>query len=89
VSTLRLTHLDFERVEFVLLNADGRELRPVVVRVGSGRTWRQAVHFPNLVSEGGASLGDPTLDDEARERAAELLVVLEASVRIARATGAA
>jgi hypothetical protein len=76
---LRLTHLSFERVEFVLVDQDGNRVRPVVVKVGSGTSWRQAVHFPTVGTDGTASTGSAALDRTICERAAEELIRLEAA----------
>jgi hypothetical protein len=77
---LRLRHVSFSQVEFVLVDEQGRVLRPVVVTVASGSTWHEAVMFPSLGSEGSTSTGDSALDFEIRERAGDELVRLEAAV---------
>jgi hypothetical protein len=82
VRALHLTHLSFDRVEFVL-DRDG-ERRPVVVHVGCGGDWRRAVAFPTVGTSGTEATGDDALDTEIRERAAEWLVVLEAAAREGR-----
>ena len=83
----RALHLTFvaldDRVEFVLVDDEGGE-RPVVVRVGSGRDWRRAVQFPTIDTAGTETTGDPALDAEIRERAAEELVRVAAAARAAR-----
>jgi hypothetical protein len=73
---LRLTFVSFERVEFELI--DSERSRPVVVRVVSGSSWRQAVSFPVFGSDGSETTGDAKLDALIRERAAEELVRLAA-----------
>ena len=88
MSALRLRYLDFARVEFRLVRADGSE-RPVVVRVGSGPDWRRAISFPSFGTEASESTGDPRLDAAIRERAVEELVRLEAAVRLGDRWGAA
>jgi len=45
---LRLSALSFDSVEFEL--AAGEDSRPVVVRVASGCSWRDAVQFPCVMS---------------------------------------
>jgi hypothetical protein len=87
--SLRLRYVGFDRVEFLLLDADGRVERPVVVMVGSGRQWRETVGFPNLVSEAGETTGDPALDRLICDRAAEELVRLDAALRLVGVRGAA
>jgi hypothetical protein len=89
VSRLVLRHLDFGRVEFTLRDGPGVEPRVVSVVVGSGRSWEQAVTFPNTVSEGGRATGDARLDRVIRDRAAEELVRLEAAMLAAGLRGAA
>lgn len=86
--TLRLTHVSFDRVEFALVDAGGNLLRPVLVKVGSGASWRQAVRFPVMDTTGTTSTGNAALDREICERAAEELVRLEATASVA-ARGAA
>jgi hypothetical protein len=78
---LRLMLLSFERVEFGLLDVDGQSSRPVIVRVGSGQSWRRAVQFPTIGSDATESAGDHALDALIRERAAEELVRLQARRR--------
>lgn len=83
---LRLMSVGFDRVELELDSPDGRRL--VVARVGSGRSWREAVRFPCLGTDGSETTGDEALDAEIRERAAEELVRLDAAT-IALGTRAA
>jgi hypothetical protein len=71
---LRLTYISFERVEFEL--SDSERTRPVVVRVGSERSWRRAVRFPTIGSDATETTGDERLDEAIRLRAAEELVPL-------------
>jgi hypothetical protein len=78
--SLRLTHVSFEGVEFVLVDKDGNR-RPVVVKVGSGTSWRQAVRFPTVGTDGTASTGNAALDRTICDRAAEELARLEATTR--------
>jgi hypothetical protein len=85
---LRLRYVDFQRVEFALVDEEGRVERPVVVMVGSGCDWCQAVQFPSSASEGGQTTGDPALDREVCERTAEELSRLEAAHRVASSRGA-
>jgi hypothetical protein len=82
---LRLRHVTFEHVEFELLDAKGCVVRPVVVRVVSGTSWAAAVKFPTIGLDATETTGDAVLDAEARRRAAEELVRLEAAVDAARA----
>ena len=84
---LRLTSVSFTEVSFVT-DVDGYE-RPVTVQVGSGRSWRSAVRFPNWQSSAGESLGDDGLDQEVRDRASEELVRHSAAVDAARGSRAA
>jgi hypothetical protein len=83
VSAPRLLALDFDRVEWSLTRPDGSE-RVVVVLVGSGSTWFEAIRFPHDVSEGGCSTGNPLIDDEIRRRSSEELVRLTAILALAR-----
>jgi hypothetical protein len=83
VSALRLTYVSPQRVEFALVES-GVVVRPVLVLVGSGRTWRAAVRFPAVESGATASLGDDALDDDVCWRAAEELARLEGHVRAVR-----
>ena len=78
---LRLRAVSFTRVEFALIDQQGTELRPVVVRVGSGSSWRHAVEFPSCASHGTEPTGDERLDREVCERAAEELARLDAAVQ--------
>lgn len=84
VLRLRLRHVSFATVEFDLVQ-DGRVLRPVVVRVGSGPDWYRAVNFPTIGSEGSTSTGDPALDEQVREEAGKELLRLAAAVEALRA----
>jgi hypothetical protein len=81
---LRVSYVDFERVEFHLLDGRGCFVRPVVVHVGSGRTPAEAVVFPCGHSDGSESLGHAAADRRVRDRAVEELVRLEAAVRALR-----
>jgi hypothetical protein len=91
---LRLRSVSFDRVEFELArmtDSGDLERRLVVVLVGAGTTWLDAVWFPATAiggSDATATTGDDALDRTIRERAAEELVRLEAAVRM-RAEGAA
>jgi len=75
---LRLSALSFDSVEFEL--AAGEDSRPVVVRVASGCSWRDAVQFPCMTSEASETTGDDDLDAAICDRAAEELTRLEAAV---------
>jgi len=77
---LLVRYVGFEGVEFDLAGDDGRRLRAVVVRVGSGPSWYDAVHFPTVGNDATASTGDAKLDQEIREAAAAELIRLEAAV---------
>lgn len=74
---LRLRAVSFDSVEFEL--AAGEDRRPVVVRVASGCSWRDAVQFPSITSEASETTGDDALDAAICDRAAEELVRLEAA----------
>lgn len=80
---LVLEHLDFRSVLLHVELADGTS-RPVRVLVGSGHSWREAVRFPHLDGDLGATLGDPELDEAVRVRAAEELARLDGAVRAIR-----
>jgi hypothetical protein len=83
---LRLTHVDFDGVEYDLFDENGKRLRPVRVPVTSGASWRESIRFPaGVYGEAGLSTGDPELDEEIRARAAEEMVRLEAATRALRA----
>jgi len=75
VSRLQLRDLTFQRVEFEL--AAGAHSRSVVVRVGSGSSWLNAVRFPTIGTDATETTGDDELDAAIRARAAEELVRLE------------
>jgi hypothetical protein len=77
---LELRAVGFDAVEFAATLADGSD-RLVTVLFGSGPSWRRAVRFPNVGSEGGQSLGDEALDDQVRRRASEELLRLAAALR--------
>ncbi len=77
VSRLQLCDLSFKRVEFELAGSEYR--RPVVVRVGSGCSWRDAVRFPSILGEASETTGDDELDEAICDRAAEELIRLEAA----------
>jgi hypothetical protein len=82
VSRLRVRSVDFITVAFDLVSdEDGSLLRPVVVRVGSGPSWYDAVRFPTFGSDATASTGNARLDRAIRDRAAAELVRLEAAQR--------
>jgi hypothetical protein len=80
VSRLLVRYVGFDAVEFDLTNDDGRRLRAVTVRVGSGPSWYDAVRFPTVGSDATASTGDAKLDQEIREMAAAELTRLDAAV---------
>jgi len=75
---LRLSAVSFDAVEFEL--AGDEHSRPVVVRVASGCSWRDAVQFPSITSEATETTGDDKLDAAICDRAAEELTRLEAAV---------
>jgi hypothetical protein len=80
VSRLRVTCVAFDGVEFELADDKGRRLRAVVVRVGSGPSWYDAVRFPTVGNDATASTGDAKLDQEIREAAAAELIRLDTAV---------
>jgi hypothetical protein len=75
--SLELRSVSFDRVEFML--AHDEVVRPVTVLVASGRTWRQAVRFPNDFTDAGLGVNEET-DELIRRRAAEELVRLSAAI---------
>lgn len=79
MSRLRLRYVGFDSVEFDLTDDEGRRLRAVVVRVGSGPSWYDAVRFPTVGNDATASTGDTQLDQEIREAAAAELTRLDAA----------
>jgi RNA polymerase-binding transcription factor DksA len=81
---LLLRHVGSDRVEFALLDDDGRVERNVVVRVGSGPSRLAAVQFPSSESDATETTGDDELDREIRYRASEELARHEAAVRAMR-----
>jgi hypothetical protein len=79
-SRLLVRYVGYDAVEFDLTDDEGRRLRTVVVHVGSGPSWYDAVRFPTVKGDATASTGDPKLDQEIREAAAAELVRLDAAV---------
>jgi hypothetical protein len=79
VSRLLVRYVGFDGVEFDLTDDEGRRMRAVVVRVGSGPSWYDAVRFPTVASDTTASTGDAKLDQEIREAAAAELIRLDAA----------
>jgi hypothetical protein len=86
-ASLRLTRVSFTSVEFTLLDRQGQPLRSVVVRVGSGPSWRSAVRFPTIGTDATESTGDEQLDRAILDRTAEELVRLEATACRERSHG--
>jgi hypothetical protein len=79
VSRLLVRYVGFDSVEFDLVDEGGGRLRAVVVRVGSGPSWYEAVRFPTVGSDATASTDDAKLDQEIREAAAAELIRLDAA----------
>lgn len=79
---LRLRALSFDHATFDLHDTFGFA-RAATVAVGSGNSWHDCCRFPNLShGEAGESTGDAGLDQEIRERAGDLLTLLESTTNV-------
>lgn len=76
----RVVPLSVTRTEVALrVDLSDGSRRVATVRVGSGRTWFEAVRFPHLGTAEGESFGDPAIDEAVRDTAAGWLVLATAA----------